>query len=127
MKHTNLNIPKKKDQFGIVSFVHEMTNFQLKVIVKRLYVALQSLATILDKRRPDISRVIDIMLDGNNWNEKMIDDNHVFTLHGGKIIRYNTKDKTFTIMDRNYNELEVLQGHTITDVKRDKSKRRKVA
>lgn len=126
MKHTKLNIKKKEDNFKAVSFVHGMNTFQLKVLVKRLWIALQALANMMSKRRKDVPAVIDLMLDGYNWNEKMLDDRYVFTLHGSNIIRFDTLTKTFTLMDREYNVLETMQGHTVTDVRQQKAQRRRV-
>jgi hypothetical protein len=125
MKPTKLNIKKKEDQFKTVPFVHNMTTYQLKVLVKRLWVSLQYLANILDKNRPDISNIIDLMLDGNNWNEKMVDDRYVLTRLDGQLIRFDTKTKQFAILDNNMDSIVTSQGKTINDVKREKAERRR--
>jgi hypothetical protein len=64
MANPTLNIPKDKDQFELVPFVNEMTQHQLKVLVKRMWINFQDLACQLDQSNPEIATKIDQILDG---------------------------------------------------------------
>ena len=62
-----LQKPVQKDQFESVSFVNEpyMTHHRLKLLVKSLWKHFHTLANYLDASRPDISKAIDSVLEGN--------------------------------------------------------------
>ena len=62
-----LQKPVQKDQFESVSFVNEpyMTHHRLKLLVKSLWKHFHTLANYLEISRPDISKAIDNILDGN--------------------------------------------------------------
>lgn len=95
-----LNIPKKKaDKFQDVDFVHKMTPFQLKTLVKNLWENLGELANATDNLYPEISTVIDKMRDGATWSPKALKQRYRYTESDGKIIQFDTKDNKFRIMD----------------------------
>ena len=60
-------LEKPKDKFEMVSFVNEphMTHHRLKLLVKSLWKHFHTLANYLDNSRPDISKAIDSVLEGN--------------------------------------------------------------
>lgn len=62
-----LQKPVQKEQFESVSFVNEpyMTHYRLKLLVKSLWKHFHTLANYLDASRPDISKAIDSVLEGN--------------------------------------------------------------
>ena len=96
-----LNIPKKKNQFEAVPFVEEMTQHQLKVLVKRLWVNLQDLATHLDDNRPDIASNVDNLLDGCKVSSKSLRERFQYFQAGGAILEYDSKNNELNILDKN--------------------------
>jgi len=96
MTRTKLNIPKPKDNFESVPFVLDMTQYQLKVFIKRMWKNLQDLATSMDSARPDVANLLDNMMDGNSWNEKDLRERYVYTIHKDELVEYDSKLNTFT-------------------------------
>jgi len=95
-----LNIPKKKaDQFEAVEFVHDMTQHQLKVLIKRMWLNIQELATALDDSRPDIALTLDNLLDGVKVNSKMLRERKQYFQVGDAIVEYDSKTNAIAIMD----------------------------
>lgn len=94
-----LNIPKKKNQFEVVPFVEEMTPHQLKVLVKRIWVNIQELATNLDESRPDIAATLDNLLDGVKINPKLLRERYQYFQVGDAIVEYDAKDNSINILD----------------------------
>ena len=94
-----LNIPKKKNQFEVVPFVEEMTPHQLKVLVKRIWVNIQELATNLDESRPDIATTLDNLLDGVKINPKLLRERYQYFQVGDAIVEYDAKDNSINILD----------------------------
>lgn len=95
-----LNIPKKKvDQFEAVEFVHDMTQHQLKVLIKRMWLNIQELATALDDSRPDIALTLDNLLDGAKVNPKLLRERKQYFQVGDAIVEYDSKTNAIAIMD----------------------------
>jgi hypothetical protein len=118
VKTTRLNIPTDTDQFAEVGFVNEMTPNQLKVLIKRFWNNIQTLANIMDSRRKDIAKVLDEMLDGVKWNEKEIDDRFIYTFYKGLIFRFDTLNKQTTVLNENFEVVEkTIQGLTLSEIK----------
>jgi flagellar biosynthesis chaperone FliJ len=118
VKTTRLNIPSDADQFAEVAFVNEMTPNQLKVLIKRFWNNLQSLANLMDSRRKDVAKVLDEMLDGVKWNEKEIDDRFIYTFYKGLIHRFDTLNKQTTVLNENFEVIEKsIQGLTLSEIK----------
>ena len=106
MARKALNIPKDDDRFREIEFVEKMTPGQLKVLVKRIWNNIQDLANALDDSRTDISAVLDRILDGGKWKESDIDERVHFGKYRGFTIAWDSRDKTFTLMDQNYRPIE---------------------
>jgi hypothetical protein len=113
-----LNLPKnKKEQFKDVPFVENMSKYSMMVYIKNLYKILQQLAGVMDGRRPDVSAVIDGILDGKTWSEKEIDDRYIYAHYHDYILRFDTKSKRFLILDNKYQPLEApVQGYTYREI-----------
>jgi len=122
MKSANpLNFPKKKDQFVDVDFVHEMTEYQLKVFIKRLWENLGMLANQMEGRRVDVSAVLDNIREGTRWTPKDLDDRYVYASYSGYVLRFDSLNKQFDVLDTNYEVLEgPFQGITRSDLRRFK-------
>ena len=121
MKITPINIPKNDDQFEVVPFVHQMTNFQLKVCIKRLWNNIQLLANQLDGRRKDVSIVLDKILEGKRWKPNELDDRYIYFSFYENIIKYDTLNKSIDILDKKFNSIiEDIKGVTLSDLKKYK-------
>lgn len=106
MARTKLNIPKdKSNRFEQVDFVNDMTPLQLKVLILRVWNNFQDLATALDKNRPDISNIIDMILDGQAWKEKVINEPSQYFIHNGELIEYNSTKNHFRVFNPQNNNL----------------------
>ena len=114
-----LNLPNDEDQFKSVPFVHKMTTYQLKVCIKRIWNNLQMLANQMDGRRKDISMVLDNILEGKRWTKKDLDDRYVYGAYEDYILKFDTLNKQFLILNRNHEQVEpTIQGFTRTDLKK---------
>lgn len=125
--HTPLNIPSNKDQFEDVSFVNGMSEYQLKVLIKRLWQNLMSLANAFDDRRDDVPKIIDKILNAQKWTEKDISDRYYYGVYSDFIIKYDTLNNIFTLLDR-YTSIpisEPFKAVTITEAKIAKQERKK--
>lgn len=96
-----LNIPKKKNQFEAVPFVEEMTQHQLKVLVKRLWLNIQEMAGAMDDNRPDIATALDNLLDGCKVNPNMLRERYQYYQIGGAIAEHDSKNNIINILDDN--------------------------
>ena len=115
---TPLNLPSNKDQFEDVSFVNGMSEYSLKVFIKRMWINLMALANALDITRPDIAKVIDKILNGHKWNVKDIDDRYFYGLHSDFVIRYDTLNREFILLDKNQNTISnTMKAITLPEVK----------
>jgi len=94
-----LNIPKKKNQFEAVPFVEDMTPHQLKVLVKRMWVNIQELATELDNSREDIALTLDNLLDGVKVNPKLLRERFQYFQVGDAIVEYDSKKNSINVLD----------------------------
>ena len=66
----NLNLPKKKNKFENVSFVHNMTDYQKNVFIKNMVENMHGLANKCeDLGYDDVASAIDQMLDGKSWTK----------------------------------------------------------
>jgi hypothetical protein len=121
MKRTPLKIPTNKDPFEDVSFVNDMTPAAMRKLIKDMWANIQALAAHLDNSRPDISGVLDKILDGLKWDEKEIDDRFWFGTYKGFNIRWDTLTKQMTLMDENHDPIEepipAISGDTIMSQK----------
>ena len=123
MTRQSLNIPKKKDQFEAVSFVQEMTQHQLKVFIKRMWGNMQDLASAMDTSRPDISTIIDMILEGNRWSEKNLLERCQFFIHNGELIEYDSAQNTFRVFDIETGTIsDPIQGQNYKDIKKTMTK-----
>ena len=98
-----LNIPKKKNQFEDVPFVEDMTQHQLKVLVKRMWLNIQNLATNLDDTRPDIALTLDNLLDGVKINPKLLRERFQYFLIGNALVEYDAKKNSINVFDNEGN------------------------
>lgn len=98
-----LNIPKKNNQFEAVSFVEDMTPHQLKVMIKRMWQNIQEMATELDSSRPDISIMLDNMLDGQKINYNSLREAKQYFKINGAIVEYNSIKNTMSVLDEHGN------------------------
>ena len=124
---TPLNLPSNKDQFEDVSFVNGMSEYSLKVLIKRLWLNLMSLANAFDDRRDDVPKIIDKILNAQKWTEKDISDRYYYGLYSDFIIKYDTLDNLFTLLDINTSIpiSEPFKAVTITEAKIAKQERKK--
>ena len=124
---TPLNLPSNKDQFEDVSFVNGMSEYSLKVLIKRLWLNLMSLANAFDGRRDDVPKIIDKILNAQKWTEKDISDRYYYGLYSDFIIKYDTLDNLFTLLDINTSIpiSEPFKAITITEAKIAKQERKK--
>jgi len=121
-----LNLPNQTDQFETVPFVQEMTQHQLKVLIKRMWGNIQELASQLDYKRKDISGVLDGILDGKTWVKTDIDDRFYYGHYKGFVIQWDTLNKTFDILDDEYKPIgKAIEGETLTQIQNRLKKRTK--
>ena len=114
-----LNIPKKKNQFEAVPFVEEMTQHQLKVLVKRLWVNIQEMAGAMDENRPDVATSLDNLLDGCKVTSKMFRERFQYFQAGGAILEYDSMKNTINILDKNGELLaEGAKGFDLKEIKK---------
>jgi hypothetical protein len=107
-----LNIPKKKNQFEAVPFVEEMTQHQLKVLIKRLWINLQDIATNLDESRPDIAHLLDMLLDGQKINTNSLRESNQYFQINKNLVKYDSNTNTITLIDSDGDiVLEDVQGY----------------
>jgi len=106
MKRKPLNIPTNKDPYEEVSFVNDMSPAQLKKLVKNLWGNLQDLAAIMDKSRPDVSNILDRIMDGLKWDEKDIDNRYWYGHYKGFVVKWDTLNKDFTLLNPEYSPIE---------------------
>lgn len=121
---TPLNIPKNEDRFGSVSFVNDMNELQLKVFIKRLFDNLKTLANQMEGRRTDVSKVLDMIMDGKRWTNKDLDDRFIYGYYSSQyIIRFDSLKKQFSILDKDFQQVEnTIHGITRTDNRKAKEK-----
>ena len=123
MTRQSLNIHKKKDQFEDVSFVKDMTQHQLKVFIKRMWCNMQDLATAMDGTRPDISAIIDQILEGNRWTEKTLLERFQFFIHNGDLIEYDSSKNTFRVYNIAKNTIsEPIKGQNYKEAQKTLNK-----
>lgn len=116
-KRNPLNLPSENDPLDAVSFVKDMKAPALRTLVKNLWKNVQDLAEALDDSRPDISSILDKILDGAKWKEDSLDDRKYFGHYKGFIIQWDSKEKTFTLMDGSYKAIEnPLKGMPRTEI-----------
>ena len=97
---TRLNLPTdKKVQFDDVSFVEGMSEYSLKVLVKRIWGQLMALANVSETRRKDIPSILDKILNSQTWSAKDLDDRYQYGIHRNFIVKYDTLKRTFTFLD----------------------------
>ncbi len=97
-------IPKEVNRFDSVEFVNgpKMNTFRLKMCIKQIWENLQDLANALQLRRTDVTNTLDKIMDGNTWSEKELDDRLLYGKYKEFIIQFDTLEKTFTIMNGDY-------------------------
>jgi hypothetical protein len=95
-----LNLPKDKDvQFDDVSFVNNMTEYSLKVFIKRIWQQLMALANTLEPKHKDLPVVLDRIMSGQKWTKNDIHDRYQFGMYNDVVIQYDTLERVFTLMD----------------------------
>ena len=114
-----LNMPKnKKIQFNDVSFVNEMTAYSLKVFIKRMWQSLMVLANTFEGRRKDVPTIIDNIMSGKRWSVKDVDDQMQYGIYQDFIIRFDTLEKTFTLLNRDHVEIHPpVKAVSLTEAK----------
>lgn len=120
-----LNIPNTEDKFEKVSFVHDMTIFQLKVFIKNIFENLHDLSNIMDRRRKDIPKILDKMMDGTKWTKKDVEGRYVYGFYKGFNIRFDTLNKNFVFLNSKNEPVEdPIQGYTSADIKKIKKEQK---
>lgn len=100
-----LNIPKNKDvQFKDVSFVTEMSEYSLKVFIKRIWQQLMVFANVMETRRKDVPNVVDKMMNGVKWTAKDIEDRYQYGICDNFVIQYDTLERIFVLLDSDTKE-----------------------
>ena len=90
---------KKSDPFEMVDFVHDKTPHQLKVIIRGIWKNMLDMATTLEDIRPDITEMIDNLLEGHKINPKHLREAKQFFKVGDAIVEYNSVTNTITILN----------------------------
>ena len=124
---TPLNLPSNKDQFEDVSFVNGMSEYSLKVLIKRLWLNLMSLANAFDGRRDDVPKIIDKILNAQKWTETDISDRYYYGVYDDFVIQFDTLNREFVLLDEDTNEpiSDPIKAITITEAKIAKQERKK--
>jgi len=123
-----LNIPKdKKLKFNEVSFVNGMTEYSLKVFVKRMWEQLMALANHVEKRHSDVPSILDKIMGGKKWTVKDLQDRYQYGIHQNFIIQYDTLDRVFILLDPNTHEpiSEPIKSITVSEGKEHAKEQRK--
>ena len=96
-------LQKPKDNFEMVSFVNEphMTHYKLKLLVKSLWTHLHTLANYLDNSRPDISKAIDSVLEGNEPDIYGIRQRFSYYICDNMVIVHDGIDNSIKFMNKN--------------------------
>ena len=94
---------KPADKFEMVSFVNEpyMTHHRLKLLVKSLWKHFHTLANHLDSSRPDISRAIDSVLEGNEPDIYGVRQRFSYYICDNIVVIHDGKDNSIKFMDKN--------------------------
>ena len=99
---SKLNIPNPanspENKFELVSFVNDMSHYSLKVLVKRLWENLHTLANTVESDRADISQAIDQILSGEKWDVNQLRSRFNYFYRNGEIIQYDSRTNEFTVM-----------------------------
>ncbi len=99
---SKLNIPNPanspENKFELVSFVNDMSHYSLKVLVKRLWENLHTLANTVESDRADISQAIDQILSGEKWDVNQLRSRYNYFYRNGEIIQYDSHTNEFTVM-----------------------------
>lgn len=90
---------KKKDKFETVDFVHNKTPYQLKIFIRDLWENLQEVATALEEVRPDVTQMIDNMLDGGKINVNNLRERFQYFQVGEAIVEHDSLNNTITVLD----------------------------
>jgi hypothetical protein len=90
---------KKKDKFETVDFVHNKTPYQLKIFIRDLWQNLQEVATALEEVRPDITQMIDNMLDGEKINPNHLRDRLQYFQVGQAIVEHDSLNNSITVLN----------------------------
>lgn len=94
---------KPADKFEMVSFVNEpyMTHHRLKLLVKSLWKHFHTLANHLDSSRPDISRAIDSVLEGNEPDIYGVRQRFSYYICDNIVVIHDGKDNSIKFMGKN--------------------------
>ena len=99
---SKLNIPNlansPENKFELVSFVNDMSHYSLKVLVKRLWENLHTLANTVESDRADISQAIDQILSGEKWDVNQLRSRYNYFYRNGEVIQYDSRTNEFTVM-----------------------------
>ena len=122
-----LNLPKdKKIRFDNVPFVNTMTQYSLKILVKRMWEQLMALANVMDEKRDDLPTVLDRIMSGETWCEKDIHERYQYGFQEKLTIRYDTLKREFLFLDEHQNPLtENIKAISITEGKELAKEQRK--
>ena len=96
-------LDKPKDQFEMVSFVNEphMTHHRLKLLVKSLWTHFHTLANYLDSSRPDISKAIDSVLEGNEPDIYGVRQRFSYYIWENVVVVHDGMDNSIKFMNKN--------------------------
>ena len=120
-----LNLPKDKThQFDEVAFVNDMTQYSLKVFIKRIWEQLMTLANVFDTRRSDVPLILDRIMSGQRWTKNDVYDRFEYGIHPKFIIQYDTLNKEFILLDNNTCDpiSSPIKSITILEIKKSKKK-----
>jgi len=97
-KKLNVNT-NKADKFESVDFVHDRTPYQLKIFIRDMWENLQEVATALEEVRPDVTQMIDNMLDGGKINVNNLRDRFQYYQVGEAIVEHDSLNNTISVLD----------------------------
>ena len=100
MARQTINTSKKTDTFEAVSFVEGKTDYQLKVIIKNLFLNMQDLATATQEANPDVAMVLDRIMDGHTWKESELAPKNHYAIVEGIVLCYNSNKKKFQVSNK---------------------------
>ncbi len=115
MSRVKLNIVKKTDQFESVEFVNDMSELQLKVMIKRLFKNFGDFANLMDNKNRKVSNIIDVILDGHTWKDSDVGERFSYFYYEGETIVYDHAEDKFAVQ-HNDKTLSTFDGMTRREI-----------
>jgi hypothetical protein len=100
MARQAISIKQKTDTFEAVSFVEGKTDYQLKVIIKNLFLNMQELATATQDVHPDVAMILDRIMDGHSWKETELTPTTHYSIIEGLVLCFNSSKKQFQVLGK---------------------------